>query len=201
MSRDKGQGTSQLTVTGSGPSNAPRADYVEITYSRNDANVTVEVPNYTVIKPQFSPLPALFAAAAIIDRSVSDGYDTQMWYSATDQFGTPMAGLYGSESFGAFQADSPNNWPAPQATGGPVTLTSAKDANGQNVSFQRFTDDYFAHDIPGLTPPYQNPQNPLGTTRVMHADQKLYLGAPPVGGGCVVAEHTAQYYTDHGRPE
>lgn len=61
--------------------------------------------------------------------------------------------------------------------------------------------DFIQGETAGHTPVPQNPQNPLGNTRVYHWGQAWYVGSLTIGAGQKVQTNTLQKYQDHARHE
>jgi hypothetical protein len=119
--------------------------------------------------------------------SANFGYRTEITYTIRDQFGALLPGgnIQVNEDFtGSAVADFPGmNW----------LLTIEM--------FFALTNPVFSDVIEGenlsKNPTPQAPQNPLGSTKVVHWGQDIYVGSTTVGQGKKVQTATFQKYRDH----
>lgn len=119
--------------------------------------------------------------------STNFGYRTEITYSIRDQFNSSL--LAGSlpinEDFtGSAIADFTGmNWL--------ITADGGATLNGPTVS------DVIEGENLTKNPTPQAPQNPLGSTKVVHWGQDIYVGSTTVGQGKKVQTATFQKYRDH----
>jgi Glucodextranase, domain B len=116
------------------------------------------------------------------------GYESDLHYSIKDQFNrTLSSNVELNEHFTTGQiADFPGmNWRFPVNGGATVAPTDWFDkVQGEGATFM---------------PTPQNPQNPLGGTKVSHWDGEWSIGSTGIGAGLQVQTNTWQKYRDHAR--
>jgi hypothetical protein len=119
--------------------------------------------------------------------STNFGYRTEITYSIRDQFNNSLLGgsLPVNEDFtGNAIADFTGiNWLMTPDGGGTLNGPVVSDViEGENLT---------KHPTP------QAPQNPLGSTKVVHWGHDIYVGSSTVGQGKKVQTATFQKYRDH----
>ena len=105
-----------------------------------------------------------------------------------DDKGTPINGFDVNEQFGSPSYDSPGaDWRQSVAGGYHSGGTTFHDQMGGESA--------------GHTPVPQNPQSPLGTTKVQHWNQSWFIGSLTPGQGTLVQTNVFQKYRDHAAHE
>lgn len=143
-------------------------------------NTTVRAPDHLVHLP-----------ASDFDEAWFDGYCSHVYYRIENQLNETLPAVLdvNEDWTTAHISDSANeNW----AWG---------DRMGWAVDPASWSDDIGVHDGQGRTPPWQNPQDPLGATKVDHWGQAWYVGTQTISQGTHVQTNTHQRYTDHARHE
>jgi len=142
---------------------------------------TVNAPLLLAAKPPYTAHEIYF-----------DGYESLIRYSVLDIFLSEISNVPVNETFATFWNDHPtNNWAKPPA-------------GGYTLSGNEFNDHIFVYCngcIPTLAPPVQNPQYPLGTTKIDHTTQNWFVGSIVSGQGVGVQTNGFQRYQDHGNHE
>jgi hypothetical protein len=162
---------------------------VTVTYNGNTSapfNVQLVQPTTTTLQ---SGSPVDQSANAYFSTTGLVGYVTTTSWNLTDSCGNSDGGLDINESFGLFTADTVSNWPLP--------------AVGNSYYPGSVINDYLFADGPtsnSSSPQVQNPQIPLGSTKIYH-DYPWVLRAfsQTSGNGVTVRTDTQQWYEDHGR--
>jgi len=118
------------------------------------------------------------------------GYDCKIHYSIRDQFGNNL----------------PNNVEINEKwTTGVVADYACMDwRRGSEGSATVSPTNWYDHiqgETSTHTPTPQNPQSPLGSTKVYHWGQAWYVGSLTIGDGKHVQTNTLQKYQDHARHE
>jgi hypothetical protein len=115
-------------------------------------------------------------------------YSTYETYTVLDDKGTPIKGFDVNEAFGPAAYDAPGaDW-------------RQGVAGGHHSGTTTFS-DHMGGESAGHTPTPQNPQTPLGSTKVQHWDQKWYIGSTTPGKGTLVQTNLFQKYRDHANHE
>jgi hypothetical protein len=115
-------------------------------------------------------------------------YATHENYTLLDDTGTPIKGFDVNEAFGA---------PVNDAAGADWRQSIAGGHHSGTTTFG----DFMQGESAGHTPAPQNPQTPLGSTKVQHWDQKWYIGSTTPGKGTLVQTNVFQKYRDHANHE
>jgi hypothetical protein len=176
---------SSTTATSTAPSNGCVYDVkVYVTYpDGNESSPTgFEV---SIVKPKTLTLEAGYPTDA--DSPFGTGYESATAWNLTDSCGYSDAGLDVNEVFGTFTNDySGANWtqPTPSYANEPTSTV---------------TDYMIATYAAGQVPPAEDPQTPLGSTKVRHNPRTIYVGSITFGSGVAVLTDTQQNYQDHGR--
>ncbi len=114
---------------------------------------------------------------------LSTGFSSVYFWNVVDSCGNSDSGIDANEQFGTFVNDTANNWSLP--TQYSVYMTGS------------IVGDQIAHV--GGTPPAQNHQTPLGTTKIRHNyPWALRVGTQTFGSGTPVRVDTQQQWQDHG---
>ena len=174
--------TNTVTVTGAAMSGQVGDVKIKVTVNgvaSDEYAITVKAPN------QLNRTNISHAA------STNFGYRTEITYSIRDQFNASLlAGdLPVNEDFTTNAvADFPGmNWLITADGGGTLNGPVVSDViEGENLT---------------KNPTPQAPQNPLGTTKVVHWGQDIYIGSTMVGQGKKVQTATFQKYRDHANHE
>jgi hypothetical protein len=174
--------TNTVTVTGATMSK-PASD-VKITVTVNGVAsdqyaITVKAPN------QLNPQTTTHTANGTF------GYQTEITYTIRDQFGALLPGgnIKVNEKFtGTKQVDF---------TGSDWRMTPDGGRTASNPVFSDVIQGETSDKIP--TP--QFPQDPLGSTKVVHWGQDIYIGSDQAGSGKKVQTCTFQKYRDHAAHE
>ncbi len=170
-------------ATATHPSDGCVAD-VQITVSYG---TSLSAPfNVTIVTPNQSTVQSGYPTHAIWPGYPTTGYISTFSWNVIDSCGYSDAGLDGHEYFGTFSNDYfGNNWGHPGANG---------IYNASSIWF----DQVGAHSY--TTPATQNPQAPLGSTKVFNDyPWQLLMGTQVLGtSGANVRSDTQQFYQDHG---
>lgn len=162
---------------------------VTVTYNGNTSapfNVAIIQPTTTTLQSG-SPLDQ--SANAFFGRGDLVGYITTTSWNVTDSCGNSDGGLDVNESFGTFSNDTANNWARPSIGNSYYPGSVISDFLGE-----------FAATINSSSPQIQNPQSPLGSTRIFHDfPWVLRVFSQTSGNGVTVRTDTQQWYQDHGR--
>jgi hypothetical protein len=118
------------------------------------------------------------------------GYETDITYWILDQFGNPLPRAVEINEY----------WTTPIVDDYFNTTWRGRPATGALASPLGWY-DAIGGETADRTPVAQNPQNPLGSTRVEHWGQNWYVGSTQPGFGVLVQANTLQKYQDHGRHE
>jgi hypothetical protein len=176
---------SSTVATSTAPSNGCVYDvsvYVHYPDGSESSHSGFEV---AIVTPQTTTLLANYPADADYTGS---GYISTTKWNLTDSCGSSDAGLDANEVFGMFTDDyAGNNWQHGSQSAGNQSTSTITD---QQSVFQNGNN---------TTPPAENPQSPLTTTRVFHNPWTLYVGSLTFGSGVAVRADTQQNYQDHAR--
>ena len=121
-----------------------------------------------------------------------DGYESEIWYTIRDQFSSLLPSTVGvNENFtGSPVPDyADENWSWGGAGGVDAPPAGWYDWIGRGYSSE------------GWYPSPQNPQNPIGSTKIDHRPGDWYVGSKTPGNGVKVHSVTWQIYRDHARHE
>jgi hypothetical protein len=113
------------------------------------------------------------------------GYETRITYEVLDDKGNPIKGFDVNEKW---TTGVVNDYPKADWRRGP---------EGGTTSAGTTFFDNIQGESKGHTPAPQNPQKPLGTTKVQHWGQDWYIGSTTPGKGTKVQTNTLQKYQDH----
>jgi hypothetical protein len=116
----------------------------------------------------------------------TNGWVTQVTYTALSYFGAVIGGMRFSEQFSNYQPNQTNNWPAYTPSNGMATLPDG-----------RFMDQICVTGTGGVPQPTP-PQIPLGATLVDSGTQTWSVGTSSTGPGVPVQTDTLQRWLDHG---
>ena len=143
-----------------------------------------------MLKPQRTSPGSLNHLSNVDNSDATWGYDCKIHYKLLDQFATTLPNnIEVNENWtGNVVADYQGmNW----RRGSP---------NGTTVNPNDFYDD-IQGETSDKTPTPQNPQSPLGTTKVYHWPSEINAGSTTIGSGVEVKSYTNQKYRDHARHE
>jgi hypothetical protein len=164
---------------------------VTVTYNGNTSapfKVALIQPTTTTLQ---SGSPTDQSANAYFGVTTLVGYVSTTSWNLTDSCGNSDAGLDVNESFGTWTNDTANNWPLP----------SVGNAYYPGSVISDFLAAYGAISN-SSSPPVQNPQSPLGSTKIRHDyPWVLRVFSLTSGNGVTVRTDTQQSYQDHGRHE
>lgn len=162
---------------------------VTVTYNGNTSapfNVAIIQPTTTTLQ---SGSPIDQSANAFFNTVGLVGYMTTTSWNLTDSCGNSDGGLDVNESFGTFSNDTANNWGRPTIGNGYYPGSVLSDYLGESAPTNN-----------NSSPQLQNPQSPLGSTKIYHDyPWVLRVFSLTSGNGVTVRTDTQQWYQDHGR--
>lgn len=174
--------TNTVTVTGAAMSGQVGDIKIKVTVNgiaSDEYAITVKAPN------QLNPQSTSHTTHATF------GYQTEIRYTIRDQFGAllPAGSIKVNEDFtGNRQVDfAGSDW----------RMTPDGGHTADNPVFA----DIIQGETSDKTPTPQAPQSPLGSTKVVHWGQDIYVGSDQVGSGKKVQTCTFQKYRDHAAHE
>jgi hypothetical protein len=167
-------------IRGSGQSAAHDDQWVRCTCSKGEASYDDTDDDYESREPCTAPVQSFS------HNDWDTGFSSEYIMRLKDQFLAAMPECPVNEEYGAAVNDQENNWGVP-------------DPNAVNADEAGEFGDQYAKV--GGTPTALNPQDPLGTEKVKHAQQTYRAGTLEIGEGLVVKVHTVQMYRDHGAQE
>jgi hypothetical protein len=176
------QNTANVTLTSSGASGSMNDVGIEVVVDgqvSDQFNLTVRAPH------QLNHTSTSHSADG------TWGYRTEITYNIRDQFNTSLPGqaIPVNEDFttGVISDFSGMDWRQANEAGATLPLP--------NVS------DVITGEISTHFPTPQSPQSPLGSTKVCHWGQDIYVGSATIGSGRRVQSNTHQKYRDHAAHE
>jgi hypothetical protein len=178
-----------VTATATSPSAGCVFDVtVTVTYNGNTSapfTVLINQPTTTTLSgsPTDQSANQHFGVTTLV------GFFSMTSWNITDSCGSSDPGLDVNESFGTFTNDTANNYPLPSVGNAYFPGSVITDTLGESAAISN-----------NSTPAVQNPQSPLGSTKIYHDfPWVLRVFSQTSGRGVTVRTDTQQFYRDHGR--
>jgi hypothetical protein len=152
-----------------------------------EKQTTEDETRTAVALPQSAP--SMTHKGATHSSHATFAYETHENYEVLDDKGQPMKGFDVNEKF----TTSPTNDAA-------KCDWRRGAAGGVHAGGSTFFDN-MQGEVSSKTPTPQNPQTPLGSTKVQHWTQEWYIGSTTPGKGTKVQTNTFQKYQDHAAHE